>query len=196
MIGTVYKIEIGENIYIGSTIQTLKERQVNHNNRLNKNVRTNKLYEECRVNNIEKIVCIPLEVKEIEDELEIRELENKYIDELKPSLNHKSAPCGLPILEQRKQYREKNKDKIRQLKKEYRENNVEKIREKKKEYRENNVEKIREKKKRDWIKNREKTLEKWKEKITCPICGFLGLKINMHRHQRTKKCLAVRVREI
>ena len=247
MIGTVYKIEIGEKIYIGSTIQTLTERQRKHNLRLKQNVRTNKLYEECRVNNIEKIYCIPLETKEIEDDLEIRELENKYIDELKPLLNHKSSYTGLThneynkqdwikngehYREKRKEYYENNKEKINKKKqehyiknkeyykeqhkkyyennkeifseksKEYRENNKEILSEKSKKYRENNVEKIREMKKiyyennKDIIREKKKKYnysEKEKEDVSCPICGFVGRKKKLYRHQQTKRCLAARV---
>ena len=190
MIGTIYKIEIGEKIYIGSTINKLSRRQRKHNEDYRK--RKSKLYEECRKHNVEKIICIPLEVKEIENELEIRLLEQEYIDKLKPLLNQKSAPSGLPTLEQRKQYREKNKEKIREMKKEYRKNNKEK-------------ESI--KKKQDWIKNREHYIEqkkqyyennkteineKRKEYITCPICGFVGRKDKLNRHQKTKKCLELK----
>jgi hypothetical protein len=203
MIGTVYKIEIGENIYIGSTIKKLNERQRLHNIRLNQNVRTNKLYEECRKHNVEKIICIALETKEIEDDLEIRELENKYIDELKPSLNHKASYTGLTGLTQEeyskeysKEYREKNKETVLEKKKIYYENNKDRIIEQRKQYRKNNKDKIRQQRKEYRENNIEKISEQKKVDITCPICGFVGRKHKLNRHKRTKKCLAASVREI
>jgi len=229
MIGTVYKIEIGEKIYIGSTIQKLSRRQILHNSRLNQEKYNNKLYEECRVNNIDKIICIPLETKEIEDIKDIRILEQEYIKKLQPLLNECSAYTGITgitIEQYNKQYREKNKDKIREQKKEYRKNNVVKIKEKKKQdyiknrehyrekgkenyiknrehnreyskkYRDNNREDIIKKQKEYYITNKEKVLEKQKENITCPICGHVGRKNKLNRHQQTKKCLAASVREI
>ena len=63
----------------------------------------------------------------------------------------------------RKEYREKNKEKIREQKKEYRKKNKEKIKEYRKEYREKNKEKIqeyREKNKEKAIEYREKNKEK------------------------------------
>jgi len=222
MIGTVYKIEIGEKIYIGSTIQKLSDRQRKHNFNLKQEEYKNKLYKKCRENNITKIICILLEEKEIEDIDEIRLLEQEYITKLQPSLNHCSAYTGIKgitIEHYNKQYRENNIDKIREQKKEYRKNNVEKIKEKKKQdyiknrehcrekskekyiknretyreysktYRENNREDIIKKQKEYYITNKEIVLEKQKENITCPICGFVGRKNKLNRHQKTKKCL-------
>jgi len=164
MIGTVYKIEIGENIYIGSTIKKLSYRQSRHNCRLNKNVKTNKLYEECKKHNIEKIICILLEEIEIEDIDEIRKLEQEYITKLQPSLNHKSAYTGLTQQQYRKEYY-----------KEWRDNNKEKVKECKKGYYEN---------------NKKKLLEKLGEKIMCPICNTILNISSLLRHQKTKKCLS------
>jgi len=202
MIGTVYKIEIGENIYIGSTIQPLKERQIKHNyERKRKNY---KLYEECRKHNITKIICILLEEKEIEDIDEIRQLEQEYITKLQPSLNSQLAYTGLThkeynkqdyiknrehYREKNKQYREKNKDEIREKKKQDWIKNREHYREKKKENYEMNKQKILEKKKENYEMNKQKILEKQRDDITCLICGFVSRKNKLLRHQRSKKCL-------
>jgi len=204
MIGIVYKIEIGEKIYIGSTIQTIRERESKHNNRLKQNFRTNKLYEECRKKNIDKIICIPLETKEIENDLEIRELEQEYITKLQPLLNECSAYTGLKpeeynrnkyqinktaLLEKQKQYYINNKDERKEYYKQYRKKYVEKIKEQKKEYCENNKERIKENKKKYYQNNKEELNDKKKVDITCPICGFVGRKDKLNRHQQTKKCL-------
>jgi len=174
MIGIVYKIEIGEKIYIGSTITKLNERQRTHNSTLRLNKHKYKLYEECRKHNITEIICILLETKEIENELEIRLLEQDYIDKLKPSLNSNSGWSGLTKYQYFKERQLKNKEKIKEYNKGYYENNREKYLEQKKEYRE---------------KNREKINKKQREKINCPICNSLIRRNCMREHQRTKKCL-------
>jgi len=190
MIGIVYKVEIGDKLYIGSTTEKLNVRQVKHNyERKRKNY---KLYQEANKLNIEKIICILLEEKEIENELEIRLLEQEYIDKLQPSLNHRSAPSGLihtermkkyykdnketinlknkenyeknkeKRLEKQKEYQENNKDKIKERQKIYRDNNKEKKKEDDRIYRENNKEKIREQKKTYRENNKEKIREQKK----------------------------------
>ena len=185
MIGTVYKIEVNKEIYIGSTIETIRERERKHNVRLKQNVRTNKLYEECRKHNVEKIICIPLEVKEIENELEIRLLEQEYIDKLQSKLNDRSAPSGLSKSEQRKQYRDKNREHYKQ----YRKNIPEKVKLWKSNDYKRNKEKYSEQKKANYIKNKEIVLEQKKEKINCLICNSLIRRDGMREHQKSKKCL-------
>ena len=96
MIGRVYRINVNkDDFYIGSTIKKLNDRQAQHNDILKQNIRTNKLYEKCRENNITKIICILLEVREVEDIDEIRLLEQEYITKLQPTLNSHFAYTGL-----------------------------------------------------------------------------------------------------
>jgi len=134
MKGTVYKIEVGEDIYVGSTINRLSGRQAIHNKDYKKNVNKCKLYEECRKYEIDKIVCVPLEIKEVENELEMKQLEQEYIDKLNPSLNSYSAYSGLTKKEYSKKYREDNIEKITQYQKQYQEDNKEKLTQQKKIY--------------------------------------------------------------
>jgi len=166
MKGTVYKIEVGEDIYVGSTILKLCRRQGEHNFYLKKIKNKIKLYQECIKNNIDKIICIPLETKEIENDFEIRELEQKYIEELNPSLNQYSAYTGLTKKEYNKQWIYNNKERKKEYDKEYR-----------KEYRKKNKEKIKEQK---------------KQKITCPICNKIVCKNSLIRHKQSKKCLSMK----
>jgi len=177
MIGTVYKVEIGENIYIGSTVLKLNRRQNLHNDNLKKNKNKIKLYEECKKNGITKIILVPLEEKEIEDIDEIRLLEQEYITKLQPSLNHKSSYTGLTHKQYNQQYYENNKEEIKKNMTQYNNTNRKKINEKRRKYRIEHIEEITEKK---------------KENITCPICGFVGRKEKLLRHQKTKKCLSMK----
>ena len=174
MIGIVYKIEIGDEIYIGSTIEKLYERQSKHNFKLKKEFEKNKLYEECRNKNINKIICIPLEEKEILNELEIRQLENEYIDTLNPTLNHRSAFTGLTKKEYHKQYRDNNLEREKEKKKEHYQLNKKEIIKRVSEYNEENKDKIK---------------EKHKQKIICDICNSIVNKYSLSRHKKTKKCL-------
>lgn len=174
MIGTVYKIEVNKEIYIGSTICKLNDRERRHNKSLRQNKINIKLYEECRKHNVEKIICITLKELEIENELEIRQLEQEYIDKLQPTLNSKLAYTGLTHKEYNKQDYIKNREHYLKQNKQYIEKNREHYLKKKRENYEKNKEELNDKKKVD---------------VTCPICGFIGRKDKLNRHQKTKKCL-------
>jgi len=163
MIGRIYKVEVNkDNIYIGSTINPLKQRQINHNYRLRENVNKCKLYEECRKNNITKISLILIEEREIKDFDEIRELENKYIKELQPILNERSAYTGLTPEEYNKEYH--------------------------KEWYINNKEYHKECHKEWYDKNKDKISERQGEKIKCPICNSIVSRRNIAQHKKTIKC--------
>tara|TARA_R110000787_G_scaffold2334_2_gene9260 strand:- start:298 stop:708 length:411 start_codon:yes stop_codon:yes gene_type:complete len=100
--GFIYKIEINNETYIGSTTKTLRKRQITHNHDLNVKKTTGKLYEKCRECNITDIDLILLEQVEDNDS-KIKEQE--YIDKLKPSLNmFRSIP---KTKEQQKMYKKK-----------------------------------------------------------------------------------------
>jgi len=154
MDGIIYKIEIGQELYIGSTTN-LTERQKKHNC----NIKTypNKLYQICRENNINNITLIELKKVKVENKKELLMIEQKYINELQPTLNTYNS---IQTAEERKEYkrlngieyREKNKEKILLKKKEYRENNKEKEKNRHKEWRENNKEHLK-KYHKEWREN-------------------------------------------
>ena len=105
--GFIYKIEVGEELYIGSTKKKLYYRQSQHNYTLNNP--NNKsynypLYKFCRTHNIEKIICELIE--EVEDS-ELLLLEQEYINMLEPTLN--SYRAYRTIEELKEQWKEKNK---------------------------------------------------------------------------------------
>lgn len=79
--------------------------------------------------------------------------------------------------EQRKQYRENNKDKIKEQVKQYYENNKDKLKEQMKQY----YEQYRE-------NNKDKLNEKQKQKIQC-ICGSLVRRNDLQSHKRREKHL-------
>ena len=161
--GFIYKIEVGEECYIGSTKNKyLCNRQRQHNYDLKKS--NSYLYEFCREHKIEKIICELLE--EVDNE-NIRIKEQEYIELLNPSLNVKRAF----------QTKEERKEQIRLKDKKYREKNKDKINEKKKEYYENNKKICLEKMK-----------ENNKKKIKCDLCGSIVSKGSLKKHQSRMIC--------
>ena len=123
--GFIYKIVIGEDLYIGSTKKKLlSNRQGQHNYCLRNNDNL-PLYKFCRENKVEKIICEMLEKVDNEN-IVIKEQE--YINKLNPTLNTNKANS---TKEDRKKTihksREKYKDKYNEKKREYYNNNKEKI---------------------------------------------------------------------
>jgi len=92
MKGYIYEINIGDKKYVGSTkMRLLCNRQSAHNRDLKANIKQSPLFEECRKQNIIKIVCELIEVVEVEDTKQLRTIEQSYIDKLKPELNLNKA---------------------------------------------------------------------------------------------------------
>ena len=128
--GVIYKIEICNEIYIGSTTELLIERQRKHNYEL-KN-KTIKLYETCKVNNINKITLIEIEKVKVNNKKELKIIEQDYINKLKPTLNmcrayrteeelkehqkeyDKNRPNKKERYDQKKIYYQQNKEKIKE----------------------------------------------------------------------------------
>jgi len=173
----IYKIKHNEdyddeNIYIGSTCDIIKRRcrhKTRCNNEKDKNYHTS-LYQFIRENGgWDNWIMIKIHDYKCSSKSELEIEERRVIDLLKPNLN-KNIPTRT-----RKEYREDNKEVIAEKKKEYRKVNKEVLAEKKKEYHKVNKEVIR---------------EKHKQKCKCDICGKEGIKWNLARHKKTKKCLS------
>ena len=90
--GFIYKIEIDNEIYIGSTkLKYLSQRQQLHNQCLNNPNRidyNNPLYRFCREKKVKKLIC---ELLETVEDSELRILEQEYINMLEPTLNTRRA---------------------------------------------------------------------------------------------------------
>ena len=178
MIGWIYKIELNDEIYIGSTVN-LRIRTNNHNSDI-KN-RNYKLYKYCRANNIEQIDLIPIEEVEYETVEELWVVEEIYRKRY-ATLNGKK--CYMSKEEKReyylvtnKNYKQNNKEKTKETNKNYYKKNKVKISEYSKEY--NKIYKQ---------KNKEKLSERAKEKIQCEICGLVVRRDGIARHKKTPKC--------
>ena len=170
--GVIYKIEICNEFYIGSTIETLKERQRKHNISLKK--KTYKLYETCKANDITNITLIEIEKVKVNNKLELKIIEQEYINKLEPTLNTiKAYRTEEEIKNYDKEYRENNKEKERLRHKKYRDNNKEKIKETTKIYKDKNKEKIKEyneNNKKKIKETKQKYYEINKLKVKCEFC--------------------------
>ena len=158
--GKIYKLwsPQGDEIYIGSTINTLARRKEQHKTNLNSccsKILFEK-YDDVRIELIEEYPC--------KNKMELNKREGYYI---------RNNECVNKYIAGRtmKDYYEDNKEVCNQKSKEYYEDNKEKIKEKVKDYKE---------------KNKEKISEKNSQKITCE-CGCEITRTNLTRHKKTSK---------
>ena len=157
--GMVYKIELQDEIYIGSTETQLCQRQSRHNYDLKKNPNL-KLYKKCIEQGIDKIKCIWVADIEFNSTAEKRMKEEQYRKELNATLN--SQRC----------YTTENEKKEYQI--EYQKKYREIYKQEKKEY---------------YEKNKDILNAKRQEKIECPNCKSIINRGNLARHQKSKKCI-------
>jgi len=150
----------GNEIYIGSTTQSLAVRKAKHKSKLNCRSRILfQKYDDVRIELIEEYPCKNrMELNKQEGE-HIRN--NDCINKVIAGRTHKEYREDNK--EQIKEYRENNKEQIYERKKEYYEKNKEQIKERNKEYYENNREKIRQKNKEYYEDNKQKVLEQQRE---------------------------------
>lgn len=184
-IGRIYKLISSEckEVYIGSTIKTLKERLLSH--RWSYTRYLNGTFAYLTAYEILKYVDVKIELLfegEFNTKREMHRLEGEYIKNTENCINRCIMGFRKEYLnkykqthqDQIKEYREKNKDKQNAYNKEYYilnkdkikahlEKNKDQIKEKAKEYREKNIDKIKEKEKEYREKNIDTINEKKRE---------------------------------
>ena len=173
--GKIYKLwsPQGNEIYIGSTINTLANR-LGHHKKPSNNCNSKYLFEnytDVRIELIEEYPC--------NNKMELNKREGEHI-RAKDCLN-KQIPGRT-----RQEYREANKEEILEKRKDYYKSNKEKIAEKDKKYYENNIQKKQEYQKEYYESNKGKIAEKEKEKIKCE-CGCEVCRYVIARHRRSNK---------
>ena len=178
-------------VYIGSTVQTLSERMRDH--RKKKNSTTSKdlvfNYDDCYIELIENYPCMS------KDELETREgqVQREYIAK-QLAVNKRIA--GRSIKEWREDNKEhlkemkhldylKNIDKYKERSHNYRIKNIDYCIEYDKQYREKNSDKLKEYKKQ----YREENKDYLNRKIECE-CGMLVFNSHLERHKESKRHLS------
>jgi hypothetical protein len=180
-----------DEIYIGSTINTLPKRIGKHKDD----------YKSWKIGKYHYITSFEL-IKYDDCYIELLELfPCNSIDELKQREGHhqRSMECVNKRIENRtkKEWYNDNANKLKEKEKQYRIENADKIKEYQKEYRTENADKIKEKSIEYYIDNKDEILEKKKEyyinnkeelsqKITCD-CGSSIRKDSLLKHQKTKK---------
>jgi len=182
--GKIYKIidKTNNNIYIGSTIKTLNKRLIEHKTEykksINKKQSNTTSFEIIKNNNYEILL---LETFPCNNKYELEQRERYYID------NNCCVNKTIPT-RTKKEWTEKNKDKIKEQQKKWYENNKTKIKEKRKEYYENNKEKRKEYLENNKDKIKEYLKNKNKQKVICDLCGTQVIKNNLNRHKKTQRC--------
>ena len=176
--GKIYKIynTINDDIYVGSTTRKLSERMAEHRRRINHKDNHNLLYQSFIKHGVINFYIELLEKYTCSDKEELHKKEGEYIRGLKPSLNIQMAGRTA------KEYREDNREHMKEYTKLWQENNKEYIREYNKQYYENNKEHTKE----QYKQYREHNKEYIREKITCE-CGCIIARGAIARHRKTKK---------
>ncbi len=200
--GKIYKLVGYGKTYYGSTTQPLCERKAGHKRRLDcMSKELFKLGDDIDIVLVESYPC------NNKEELHQRERyyieNNECINKVIPTRTDKEYRENNKdkIKENKKKYNKVNKDKIKEKCKEYYENNKEQINEKNKEYRKNNKDKIKEIKNKYYEDNKEQINEKnkkyneinkvkikeWQNKKNICECGGLYTQSNKSRHFKTEK---------
>ena len=162
--GIVYKIEVGDELYIGSTGEKLCVRQGSHNRDL-KRYPHRKLYKACIDNGINKIKCWWVADILFNSFEERRAIEETYRKQLNAELN--SVRC-YRSQEELKEYKKQYSIDHKEEKKEYDKKYSIDHKEEKKQYRLDHKEEIAETNRLHYIKNRDtikaKSMARYKEK--------------------------------
>ena len=198
--GKIYKIynTINDDIYIGSTTQKLCERMRKHRSNYKykdkyKNLVNVKLYKSMEEHGVENFFIELIEKCPCNDKEELHKKEGEYIRGLKPSLNkviagrtHKEwrEDNRETLLQDKKEWYEKNKEHQSEKMKKHREDNKEHIAIIKKEWYEKNKEHQSEKKKQYNEANKERIATHKAEKIKCE-CGCMVARGGLARHKRS-----------
>jgi len=151
--GKIYKLysnESPDEIYIGSTTQSLCRRKQGHKDK--KNCNSKILFEKYEQVIIELIEYFPCNTRE-----ELNKKEGEYI-RMTDCINKEIAGRT------KKEWREENLDIIKEKNKVYREQNKDKIKEKNKKYRENNADIINQKAREKYELNKDEINQRIREK--------------------------------
>ena len=184
MLGVVYKLRCLDlsikEFYVGSSFN-IKDRMKGHKyncNNPNSKKYNLKVYKYIRANQgWENWTYEILEECDVEDKEELELCyEDTWIVNLNPQLN-----C-IRARRTQKEYREDNKEKIKEYNKEWWEKNKEKM----KEYYQQNKEQLAEYHKKYREENKERISQKSKEKLQCE-CGSIHSRQNKAPHEKTKK---------
>jgi hypothetical protein len=167
-------------LYIGST-KDYDKRKNDHMFASQKN--TKKIYELIRSNGgWDNFVMSPIKHFECATRLQAREEEDKYIVEMKATMNSiRAVMCPQRVKEYRAEYKKQNADHIHADAKRY----YQEHKDERKVYRDSISEDQKEYKKKWYTEHKEGRHEKNKEEYTC-ACGRVGKITNRARHEKSQ----------
>lgn len=206
----IYQINntINDEVYVGSTTNTLEQRLTQHRHRVSKECFLHlPLYSLMRELGTDKFYIELVEDYPCTSRLDQRVREGYYIRE-RGTLNQRIAGRD------KSEYRHENIDRIKETRLEYRKNNADILKEKWKqyykenrakilqrgsEYRNNNPDRSKdyyqtnrdnllEQKAEYYFKNKELISSKAAVKVECEKCGCMIRRSDIAKHQKTKKC--------
>ena len=149
---------IDNDIYIGSSCQTLQKRFQKHKDSMKNNEKKHrKLYKKMIELGVEHFYIEEIEKCPCENIDELRNRERHFIKERQPILNSQ-IPSRTP-----EEYREDNKEKKKETDRQYYQKNKSKCNAQSKQYREEHKEEIKEWKKQNYEENKQEILEKQKQ---------------------------------
>ena len=139
--GIIYKILLNENdIYVGSTKQTISIKQNHHNHLLKHNNSNRRLYNLCNNNNITNIKCIWVADILYDTNDELRIIKERYRIELNANVNmRKYYSTEDERIESQKLLKNNNRDKIKDYQKNYYELNKIKLKTNQRSYYQNKI---------------------------------------------------------
>ena len=172
MKGIIYKICVGEELYIGSTIDKINNRKAKHKYKMKK-YPDRSLYKKLIETNT-KLELIEIYECEVETIKDLHIIEEEYRIKYNATLN---------ILKCRQTEEDKN-NYIINYRKKYREEHKEELNKKARDNYKNNKERINEKSRKNYIKNKKTLLDK----INCEYCNCETSKKHLSRHQKSIKC--------
>ena len=178
--GKIYKLvsDVTDQIYIGSCCVPLRKRLWEHKSCSN-TTKSKELYK--LGGNVEIIL---IEEYPCKSKMELERRERFHIE------NNNCINCKIPGRTDA-EYRETNKDVIRERMKEYYEVNRNVLLEKVKEYKLANRDEILEKKKEYYEVNKEEILEKKKVRVNCPHCSKELARSSLTKHIKTQHKIEV-----
>ena len=158
--GKIYKLinnESSEILYVGSTCDTLPKRLGGHK-KTSKRYPNRKVYKNImEIGGWDNVKIVLIEKYPCDEKIDLLKRERYWIE------NCNSFNVEIPSRSD-EEYRNDNKEKIKQRSRQYR------------------------------LQNKEKIKEKRSEKITCPRCSSVITKLHLSRHKKSKKCLNTKSR--
>ena len=165
--GKIYKVlnDLDDDVYIGSTCQSLNMRMVGHRKaRTGKQYKNYKLYRKMNEIGVAHFYIELIKETPCENKEQLRAIEGEYIRKY-GTLNGQIAGRS------RKEWQDEHQERKSELNSINYQKHREKVLKRQQEYRENHPEEYKAQKKKSYQNRKEKILAQNKERVECEICG-------------------------